>query len=113
MSVFWAARRSGLRIAKRCKVAICALFASGTEPALCSAETRGPGSRPETGQILKEPIVHALAHNHPEFAQQLAEQIMREFNERLSAFMGRAVERRQAAEFQRRYDEQRRIRAAA
>jgi hypothetical protein len=56
--------------------------------------------------------VSALANN-PEYAQQLADRIAREFNERLTEFMGRAVQRRQAAEFQRRYDELRRRGQAA
>jgi hypothetical protein len=49
---------------------------------------------------------------NPEYAQQLAERITREFNDGLSAFMSRAVQRRQAAEFQRRYEELRRPNAA-
>ena len=48
-----------------------------------------------------------------EYAHQVAERITREFNESLSAFMGRVVRRRQADEFQRRYEEIRRLRPSA
>jgi hypothetical protein len=51
------------------------------------------------------------ASDQNEFARELADRIHREFNEALSAFMSRAVQRRQAAEFQRRYDEMRRLAA--
>jgi hypothetical protein len=42
--------------------------------------------------------------NQNDYAQQLADRIQREFNDGLSAFMGRVIERRRAEEFQRRYD---------
>jgi hypothetical protein len=39
-----------------------------------------------------------------EFAQQLADRISYEFNERLAAFLARAVQRRQATESRQRLD---------
>jgi hypothetical protein len=57
--------------------------------------------------------VYSTTQTHPDFAQELAERIMREFNANLCAFMSRAVHRRQAAEFQRRYDETRRQQGVA
>jgi hypothetical protein len=53
-----------------------------------------------------------VSPNQSEYARELAERIEREFNEGLSAFMARVVQRRQADEFQRRYDAMR-DRAAA
>jgi hypothetical protein len=49
----------------------------------------------------------------PAYAYRLAEYINHEFNERLAAFMARAVDRRRADEFQRRYDAARTQRFAA
>jgi hypothetical protein len=56
--------------------------------------------------------VSSHASHESDFAHQLADQIAREFNERLAAFMSTAVQRRKAAEFQHRYEEMRRGRAA-